>query len=77
MLEQMVVDLHRRQTMLLEYVRSHYFGKYRGTVTDNEDDTSRGRLKVTVPSVLGDVEVWAMPAVPYAGSGVIASRSTS
>ena len=34
------------------------------------DPTSRGRLKVKVPAVLGDVEVWAMPCVPYAGDGV-------
>jgi len=55
---------------ILEYIRSHYFGKYRGTVSDNEDATKRGRLKVKVPAVLGDVEVWAMPCVPYAGEKV-------
>ena len=55
---------------LLEWVRSRYFGKYRGVVTDNADPTSRGRLKVKVPAVLGDLEVWAMPCVPYAGNGV-------
>jgi len=27
-------------------------------------------VKVQVPAVLGDVEVWAMPCVPYAGDGV-------
>lgn len=56
--------------LLLEWVRSHYFGKYRGTVSDNSDPTSRGRLKVKVPAVLGDLEVWAMPCVPYAGDSV-------
>jgi uncharacterized protein involved in type VI secretion and phage assembly len=55
---------------LLDWVRTHYFGKYRGTVTDNDDPTSRGRLKVRVPAVLGDLEAWAMPCVPYAGAGV-------
>ena len=55
---------------LLDWVRSRYFGKYRGTVVDNADSTSRGRLKVNVPAVLGDLEVWAMPCVPYAGDGV-------
>jgi uncharacterized protein involved in type VI secretion and phage assembly len=55
---------------ILEYLRSHYFGKYRGTVTDNNDQTSRGRLKVQVPAVLGTLEVWAMPCVPYAGDQV-------
>ncbi|MEP6714012.1 MAG: phage baseplate assembly protein V [Terriglobia bacterium] len=55
---------------ILQWIRSRYFGKYRGTVSDNSDSTARGRLKVKVPSVLGDVELWAMPCVPYAGSKV-------
>ena len=55
---------------LLDYVRSRYFGKYRAVVTDNADPTSRGRLQVRVPAVLGDLAVWAMPCVPYAGDGV-------
>lgn len=55
---------------LLDWVRYRFFGKYRGVVTDNDDPTSRGRLKVKVRAVLGDQEVWAMPCVPYAGNGV-------
>ena len=55
---------------LLDWVRNRDFGKYRGTVSDNADPTSRGRLKVKVPAVLGDLESWAMPCVPYAGAGV-------
>lgn len=55
---------------LLNWVRGRHFGKYRGTVTDNDDPTSRGRIKVRVPAVLGELEVWAMPCVPYAGSQV-------
>lgn len=55
---------------ILNWVRSRYFGKYRGTVSDNADPTSRGRIKVRVPAVLGDLEVWAMPCVPYAGAQV-------
>ena len=55
---------------LVDWVRGHYFGKYRGAVSDNADPTSRGRLKVKVPAVLGSLEVWAMPCVPYAGDGV-------
>jgi uncharacterized protein involved in type VI secretion and phage assembly len=55
---------------LLRWVKAHYFGKYRGTVSDNSDPTNRGRLKVKVPSVLGTVESWAMPCVPYAGDKV-------
>jgi uncharacterized protein involved in type VI secretion and phage assembly len=56
--------------LLLEHIRSRYFGKYRGTVVDNQDPTTRGRLKVRVPAVLAALEVWAMPCVPYAGDGV-------
>src|SRR5262245_54851578 len=48
-----------------------FFGKYRGLVTDNQDPLSLGRLKASVPEVLGDVETgWALPAAPYAGDGV-------
>ena len=42
---------------LLTWVRGHFFGKYRGTVSDNADPTNRGRMKVKVPAVLGTVEV--------------------
>jgi hypothetical protein len=54
---------------LLDYVRNRYFGKYRGIVKDNADPSNRGRLKVIVPAVLEDVEVWALPCVPYTGNG--------
>jgi len=53
-----------------DYLASHYFGKYRGTVAGNVDDTDRGRLEVQVPAVLGAAVVWALPCVPYAGAGV-------
>jgi uncharacterized protein involved in type VI secretion and phage assembly len=56
--------------LLLEHVRSRYFGKYRGTVVANDDPTQRARLKVRVPAVLGELELWAMPCVPYAGPSV-------
>ena len=55
---------------LLDWVRGHFFGKYRGTVSDNSDPTNRGRIKVKVPSVLADVEAWAMPCAPYSGDGM-------
>jgi Type VI secretion system/phage-baseplate injector OB domain len=59
-----------RSHEIYEWIRSHYFGKYRGVVRDNQDSTSRGRLKVKVSAVLDTLEVWAMPCVPYAGDGV-------
>lgn len=55
---------------LVDWVRNRYFGKYRGTVVDNDDETDRGRLLVKVPAVLGDSAVWAIPCVPYAGDNV-------
>lgn len=55
---------------VLQWIREHRFGKYRGKVVDNDDPTDRGRILVKVPSVLGGLEVWAMPCVPYAGDGV-------
>jgi uncharacterized protein involved in type VI secretion and phage assembly len=57
-------------TRALDWIGAHCFGKYRGVVVDTDDPTSRGRLKVRVPAVLGDLEVWSMPCVPYAGAGV-------
>ncbi len=44
------------------------FGKFRGIVTDNKDPQKRGRLKLRVPSVLGDQETdWALPCLPLGG----------
>ena len=47
---------------------SQFFGKYRGTVSNNIDPDQSGRMQVSVPAVLGDGTLsWAMPSVPYAG----------
>lgn len=54
---------------LLERLRTRFFGKYRGIVTDVDAPTMR--VKATVPAVLGDVDTgWCMPCVPYAGPSV-------
>ncbi len=49
-----------------------FYGKYRGIVTDNDDqDKKQGRIRANVPDVLGDKKTgWALPALPYAGKGV-------
>lgn len=50
-----------------------FYGKYRGTVSNNIDPLKMGRIQVTVPDVLGSTpSSWAMPCVPIAGlqSGV-------
>lgn len=54
----------------LNWIRNHYFGKYRGTVVSTLDPNAQGRVQVEVPAVLGEVRLWAMPCVPYAGDGV-------
>lgn len=51
-----------------------YYGKFRGTVTNNIDPMQIGRLQVMVPDVSGLAPMaWAMPCVPVAGvqSGVL------
>ena len=53
---------------LTRQVQNKYYGKYRGFVSDNSDPNQVGRLKVTVPSVLGDtVTGWALPCLPFGG----------
>jgi len=45
-----------------------HYGKYRGTVSDNQDPRNQGRVKVNVPEVLGTTDSgWALPCGPYAG----------
>jgi len=53
---------------LIQKVERRFYGKYRGFVVDNADPENLGRLKVTVPSVLGkEIAVWAFPCFPYGG----------
>jgi len=54
---------------LLERLRTRFYGKYRGIVTDV--DAATMRIKARVPSVLGQTATgWCMPCVPYAGRNV-------
>ncbi|MDF2177355.1 phage baseplate assembly protein V [Aliiglaciecola sp. CAU 1673] len=53
---------------LAEEQTRRYYGKYRGFVVDNQDPERRGRLKVVVPSVLGQQDSgWALPCLPFGG----------
>jgi uncharacterized protein involved in type VI secretion and phage assembly len=54
---------------LLERLRTRFYGKYRGIVSDV--DAATMRIKAKIPSVLGDADSgWCMPCVPYAGPSV-------
>lgn len=45
-----------------------FYGKYRGTVTDNADPNFMGRIILSIPDVLGSFpSSWALPCVPMAG----------
>jgi hypothetical protein len=55
---------------VIDALETHYFGKYRGLVTDNNDPLKQGRIQVRVPSVLGDKLLWALPCTPYAGPDI-------
>jgi uncharacterized protein involved in type VI secretion and phage assembly len=63
------MSLEKIVTNLVEKVERCFYGKYRGFVVENADPEQLGRLKVKVPSVLGNdiVTGWAMPCVPYGG----------
>lgn len=56
---------------LAETMRSRYYGKYRGIVRDVNDQENLGRIIAQVPEVYGeDVDSpWALPALPYSGTG--------
>jgi len=56
--------------LIEELLRKRYFGKYRGTVVDNQDTSSLGRIKVSVDGIIDSGGLWAWPCVPYAGPGV-------
>src|SRR4051794_39758938 len=50
---------------------ARHYGKYRGTVSDNQDPRRQGRIKVRVPEILGDVDSgWALPCAPHAGEHI-------
>jgi uncharacterized protein involved in type VI secretion and phage assembly len=63
--------MDERTAGYIERNETKYFGKYRGFVADRNDPEQLGRLKLTVPSLLGSATTgWAWPASPYAGQGI-------
>lgn len=65
----MLTDTSDLTVQMAERLRNSYFGKYRGLVKDVNDPLKIGRVRASVPEVLGEKELstWAMPAVPFAG----------
>ncbi|MBU4261459.1 MAG: phage tail protein [Proteobacteria bacterium] len=63
------MSLEKIVSRLVDKVEHRYYGKYRGIVVDNADPEQLGRLKLKVPSILGNdiVSGWAAPCVPYGG----------
>lgn len=59
-------DLNRQLAQVLRDRRA--IGKFRGVVMDNQDPDKRGRVKVSVPALLGDqTSDWALPCFPCGG----------
>lgn len=64
------MSVEKGLTSVLERQTDRFYGKYRGIVMVNTDPLNLGRLKATVPEVLGEVPSgWALPCAPYAGTG--------
>jgi len=65
----LMVEIESVVARLADSVEHRFFGKYRALVVDNDDKEHLGRLKVRVPSLLGDEVVtgWAAPCMPYGG----------
>ena len=64
------MDLERALADLTEVVRHRHYGKYRGTVVDNNDPKRMARLRLRVPNALGPdvVTGWAAACIPYGGA---------
>ncbi len=52
-----------------EHVKSRFYGKYEGVVTNVEDPLGIGRIRARVPAVLGEhaESGWALPCAPFCG----------
>ena len=46
------------------------YGKYRGTIVNNQDPEARGRIQALVPSISDRPLGWALPNAPFAGPKV-------
>lgn len=61
-------DLFKTIESTIRGQRNRYWGKYRAIVVDVNDPQAMGRVKLSIPSVLGtETSDWALPVVPYGG----------
>ena len=64
----MTARMEEMLVSMAETMRSRFYGKYRGIVTDVDDPESMGRINAQVPEILQEeTSPWALPAVPFAG----------
>lgn len=65
----MALELEDLVVRLEEHRRTHYFGKYRGVVTNPNDPERMGRIQARVPAIYGDEQEspWCLPVAPFAG----------
>lgn len=63
------MNLEQLLKLIEERVLNRFYGKYPGVVRDVEDPLKVGRLRASVPAVLGeDVQTgWALPCAPFGG----------
>jgi len=60
-------QLHEAVLDIASAQRRAFYGKYRATVTDNNDPNQSGRIRMSVPQLFDDDHTdWATPCVPYA-----------
>lgn len=61
-LEELIVQFQDR-------IQDRFFGKYEAVVEDVDDPLGIGRVRVTVPAVLGEsvLSGWALPCAPFGG----------
>ena len=51
------------------FIRTRFFGKYRGIVKDVDDPEKMGRITAQVPEIyLDTISPWALPSVAFAGA---------
>lgn len=54
---------------IIQNGKRKFIGKFRGTVEENQDPLGLGRIQAKIPQITSKTG-WALPSVPYAGSGV-------